>query len=400
MYKCLIVDDDRAICRGLPLLIDWETYGFHIANTANNGEQALALLKKNSYDLLITDIRMPKLDGIGLIRRLAEEGIQINTIILSGYRDFEYAQVAVEFGVKQYILKPINEELLINTLRNLKIKMDESSFQKVIMKESQTLLAESSWNELLKGGPLSADSIEKLTVSGFKHSDYSFRTLVIDPAGQSARMLTYIKQLVSAYQSGDIEMKILQPEKNRYVLILAHSLKASGSSKTCAEKIGSRICTEFGKNVKIAVGSEARLPEVISKSYQDALLLFDVNAFSGQESLVFYDEIRVNHIIAPVLEYIRANCHDKISLRSIASRYYLNPAYLGRLFKQQTGMVFNEYLVDCRIDLAKKHLQNKSAMISDIAEKVGYSDVNHFCHIFKSRTGLTPSDYRSGLTKE
>jgi len=400
-YKCLLVDDDLSICQGLPLLIEWEKYGFCIADTAHNGEQALTLIRKHNYDLLLTDIRMPRLDGIGLIRQLLDEEIHINTIILSGYRDFEYAQIAVELGVKNYILKPVNEQLLISTLKNLKIKMDESHRQKERLMESQSILIERNWVDLISDSQTAARTKEKLMSAGQVYTDYSFRVMVIEPvSGQMNRLMHYLQLLISSQQSSEVSIKISQLEKNRAVLVVGCSLQADVSSKTLAEKLSGRILAEFDSLTKIAIGSQATQMEEISRSYKDASLLFDVNDFAYHDGVVQYDEIKMNRIIAPILEYIRTNCQEKLSLRSIATRYYLNPAYLGRLFTQHTGVVFNEFLVDCRIELAQKYLKNNNYMIAEIAEKVGYTDADHFCRIFKLKTGVTPREYRTNIGKE
>jgi len=401
MYKCLLVDDDLSICQGLPLLIDWEKYGYSIADTAQNGEQALALIRKSNYDLLITDIRMPKLDGIGLIKQMAEEDIQINTIILSGYRDFEYARKAVELGVKNYILKPVNEDLLIEILQNLKVKMDESCRFNESIKESQSILIERIWADLLSEGQLSEKARDNLEKSGTNYTDNSFRVIVIEPdSAHMNRLLRYLQKAIQTNPTSEVSVKIAHLEKNRYALVVCSSLKADLSPKEYAEKLSERILFEFDSHIKIAIGSQAGKLEDLAKSYQDACLLFDVNDFSYHDGIVIYDEVKMNRIIAPILEYIRANCQDKLSLRSIAVRYYLNPAYLGRLFTQHTGIVFNEFLINCRIELAQKYLASNKYMIAEIAEKVGYNDSDHFCRIFKQKTGITPREYRSKYTRE
>lgn len=127
MYKVIIVEDERAIRRGLCILIDWESIGFTVEATAEDGLEALNMLEKKNFDVVLTDIRMPKLDGLGLAREIRERNINADMIILSGYKNFEYARTALEYGVKNYILKPVDADILTKTLKSIKKVRDAAA---------------------------------------------------------------------------------------------------------------------------------------------------------------------------------------------------------------------------------------------------------------------------------
>src|SRR5690625_6932486 len=110
MYKVLLVDDERTILEGISGTVDWEAQGTKLCGTASNGLEALAFIKENHLDIVISDIMMPGLDGIQLIKKAYEIDPNIKWIILSGYGEFDYAQTAMRYGVKHYLLKPCNEE--------------------------------------------------------------------------------------------------------------------------------------------------------------------------------------------------------------------------------------------------------------------------------------------------
>ena len=112
MYKIMLVDDERLIVEGLRNLIDWEKLDLEIVATANNGEEALKKLEENKVDIIITDINMPVMNGLELIKKVRSKYNKINFIILSGYDDFSYAKKAIEYGVDSYILNQIDEEEL------------------------------------------------------------------------------------------------------------------------------------------------------------------------------------------------------------------------------------------------------------------------------------------------
>jgi len=105
--KVIIVDDEPHISRNLEKVIPWEMLGLEVAGTARNGAEAYELIQSISPDLLLCDIRMPVMDGLELIKRIREEELDVDVIMLSGYQDFAYTRTAIQYGVKDYILKPI-----------------------------------------------------------------------------------------------------------------------------------------------------------------------------------------------------------------------------------------------------------------------------------------------------
>ncbi|QHT63088.1 response regulator [Paenibacillus lycopersici] len=113
MLKLIIVDDELWIREGLKRTVDWQARGIYLAGEAENGRQALELLKAEKPDIVITDIRMPAMDGTELMEEARRSGIAAKIILISGFGDFEYAQKAVKLGAFDYILKPIEEETLL-----------------------------------------------------------------------------------------------------------------------------------------------------------------------------------------------------------------------------------------------------------------------------------------------
>lgn len=117
MLKVLLVDDEPFILKGLQVLIDWKKEGFEIVATASNGQEAIELLKKQEVDLIISDINMPLLTGLDLLKKIREEKLSdAYFVILSGYADFSYAQQAIRYDCTDYIVKPVEREELQKVL--------------------------------------------------------------------------------------------------------------------------------------------------------------------------------------------------------------------------------------------------------------------------------------------
>ncbi|MBS7007313.1 response regulator transcription factor [Anaerostipes sp.] len=116
MKKILFVEDDEAIRFLVACYSFWKDFDFQITGEASNGEEALCMMDGNSFDVILTDIRMPKMDGLQMVTKLREKGSKIHAVIASTYSDFRYAKQAMRLGVLDFIEKPLTEEKLLESL--------------------------------------------------------------------------------------------------------------------------------------------------------------------------------------------------------------------------------------------------------------------------------------------
>ena len=119
MYRVILVDDERIILDGLTRAVDWNRMGCEVVGTAVNGQEGLRLIRELRPDMLLTDIRMPNMDGLSMVAALRSEFPRLQIAVLTAFRDFEYAQTALNLGVCRYLLKPSRMEELYEAIRTM-----------------------------------------------------------------------------------------------------------------------------------------------------------------------------------------------------------------------------------------------------------------------------------------
>ena len=168
MVKVYLVEDEIIIRQSIKNSIDWEKEGYEFVGDANDGELALPVILKEKPDILITDIRMPFMDGLELSRMVKAELPDIKIVILSGYDDFEYAKQAIKIGVAEYLLKPVSSAVLLEHLSEIAEKVrderEDLALKKVYyqeMQENEELIKMKFLGELISGKLSLADAMEK-----------------------------------------------------------------------------------------------------------------------------------------------------------------------------------------------------------------------------------------------
>ncbi len=191
MIRVLVVDDEIWVCQLIKKIINWEEIGFIIIGEAHDGFEALKKIKDEKPDLVLTDIRMPGIDGVTLIKKVQEHKLKTQFIIISGHSDFSFAQEAIKYGALGYILKPIDEEELIFFLQKIKEKIASFNEIETIKQElgeklsvSVNQLREQFFLKLysneFKDTNLDIDGINKKYVFSFQNGIYQIVLYQID----------------------------------------------------------------------------------------------------------------------------------------------------------------------------------------------------------------------------
>ncbi|CAM4012596.1 response regulator [Cohnella lubricantis] len=190
MIHLMIVDDEERARIGIRSLIDWESHGIQIVAEARDGAEALEIMANTHVDILLTDIRMPEVDGLELIERVNALYPHVQSVIMSGYNEFTYAQKALTLGASDYLLKPSRRQEILNTVLNLTKKIDENRRQQLYLeklqagfRESLPLLRDRTLSRLvLEEDPPYEKLMGKLAISDliFPHDHYCVLIVQID----------------------------------------------------------------------------------------------------------------------------------------------------------------------------------------------------------------------------
>jgi two-component system response regulator YesN len=293
MHKVVIVDDDSIIRRGLSLTIAWGEHGFEMAGVAGDGDEGFALIERTSPQLVITDIRMPFVDGFEMAEKIKKVYPDIKIIMLTSYEDFEFAKRALQMKVFDYLLKPVDNEVLVETAKRAmkELEYERQMSQKVV--EALPLLRQRYLEQLI-GGKLSREEIlagasftELMLPSGpfrvisIRADDYSY------PEYQKRfgkEMLKYCILNVAEETLGDRRGIVFDSIEDEIVLLCpmaGNQDNADQAAYDIAERIRANVETYLKTTITAGIGSVYQDVGHIFLSYRDARLALDYRHILG-----------------------------------------------------------------------------------------------------------------------
>lgn len=523
MIKILLVDDEPFIRKGIQILIDWENYGYEIVAEASNGVEAIKELEKNEIDLIITDIKMPEMNGLEFIEYTQRNiNKKYKFIVLSGFYEFEYAKKAIEYNVKDYILKPIVVDELIKVLANVK----EEYLKEKIKDNKERIKDKAIYDKNLKsiifgkydeaeldyvkkyldfngslryiiveinhdsGNYISDDCKRKAQRELYKSMmdilcEYSYRVIFDVSNDRNCYDVGFIYNKELAKEKGITEKEyilMIQEElihrtkhdfymyigqKVEYIEDLSLSYKSANIAKVFTDFPNITYYDDIVEINEVCYGVEKKyIDELIKKieenneeeisqcvdmlydSFKKTAIDLDVikmnvnyllcnliniakklDAEADQQEVMKYitygafekiisrgsaehlkefsfefakylAQLRENSA-SGVLNYIEKEISErymeKLSLKYLSEKYYINSAYLGQVFKKKYNISFNDYLNNFRIEKASQLLALSDKKIYEISDIVGYSNTDYFINKFVQSKGRTPSQYRKQL---
>lgn len=512
MYQVMIADDELIIREGLRCIIDWEELGFEIATEASNGEEALQKIIETQPDLVMLDIRMPKLLGVDVIRQAREQGFNGQFIILSGYTDFEYTQAAIQYNVAYYLTKPIDEDELCETVKKIREDLDTTKTQAAIYDHYKDKMQSIILSDLLTGNVdmshfkdsnllPEAEQYQVVIYEKYSHnaerSSYRFSDLLkvtnedntsydsitldnnniillkgtfilqkfqdfLSRYEQEQRpqmnspldslFITYghaVSEISEIHESYEEALLLLQrrffcnrhqhtigyedlpsnPSRkvfkidstalNKYQESLTDLLQVNKRSQISQvlQELETNLyyCTEPIQDVKLFLTDlYLSVKEKLFHLYHNTDLPFprnseiinQINSYYYLYEIIQYFEEQfkmvtkaITHpssenVMDDILHYIEHNYMDNIKLETIAPLFGYNSSYLGKIFSKKVGVGFNVFIDEVRIKHSKDLLINTELKVYEIAEKVGYRNVDYFHTKFKKYVNQSPAEFR------
>lgn len=387
MYTVVIVDDEIGSYNMLQNFIKARIPYLTVTGCFSDSTEALSYLLHHNADVVITDIKMPGLDGIELTRRLREENVNSKIIFLSGYNDFKYAKKAIEYGVFNYLLKPVSFSELSQTLEKIKETLDCAHGADYELVDFFVKM----FTEPLKN--ISELKNEFLNLNApFGIENFSGHILKLD-------LENYDKYIEEHWNYGSDKMDDAIANIIKMSVPDSYVFQIYSSHNTMLFVI---ICDDDAMLLsKIRLSLKSILPLPFDLQAVGCFSSFDeATEFVNPDSTNPHDRDTVsdNDVIAKIKAYLKSNYNKNIYLADISTSVNMNAVYLSRIFKQHTGMSPYEYHLSERMNKAIALLMEGNK-VEYIAKVLGYADKRCFFRNFKSYTGYSPGGYRDMINK-
>lgn len=331
-YRVLIVEDMEAIRNMMKRLPIWGDFsGFIISAEAKDGEEALEIIKEQNFDLLISDIRMPKVDGIELIKELKNIMPDLMTVLLTDHAEFSFAKEAINYGVLDYLVKPVEKEAIYNVLKKAKAILDHRQKQLKFYYPDKYVL----------------EACEKICIGDSKG----------------------VQEIITIEET--IKIRTKDNQANTDILL-----------------------ERLDKDVKeIVINEHTWIKNFLGLKYDyklDAWLMYVIEELDEYTAVN-----SKNQYVRKIARYLLENIETETTMNDLADRLYLSKNYLGELFKQETGISVAEFVNRAKVRRAGVLLLETDLKWYEIAIKLGFNNFEYFTKIFKKKMGVTPQNYRA-----
>lgn len=380
--KVFLVEDEIIMREGIRNNIDWEKEGFEFAGEASDGELAYPLIQDSKPDILITDIRMPFMDGLELSRRVKKEMPDIKIIVLSGYDEFEYAREGIRIGITEYLLKPIDGNKLLEAVKRVaqlilserESQMESKPGQEQDSGKSSQAEEEGAAVQRSPGGQETELGILEVGKLDRRVAERFLKT------GLKSEVTNFVDDYFSSFGVNNIQSLLFRQYVTTDMYFTAVSM-LEGLGYENGEL--AKHCGEI-RDINKVLSSVESNKEYLKKILSTAIDLREV-----------VSQKKYHSILEEAKSYIEQHYDDvNISLNSVAASVNLSPNHFSSIFSQEMGKTFVEYLTFVRMEKAKELLRTSSLKSAEIAYAVGYKDAHYFSYLFKKNQDCTPKEYR------
>jgi len=355
MYRVLIVDDDRAVRYMLKRFKGWNRFGFIPVDEACDGKEALKKLQAGEFDIVISDIKMPGMDGIEFLSELRRMKNDICVLFLSTHSDFSYAKQGIRLGVFDYLTKPLKDEALYEALERVKVYLDGRN---------------------MKEGDMDGHSIFLESIQAYSKNDE--------------------KELVSEILSGSLDA--VNKGRNICDNLIDFTDGDSARLAILLENIILEIDESINKQFPWIKKVESMMTKYSFKGEENVSLKkhFLDYISSWVRIIAKYELHQSDSLMRKICEYVINHIEEDVKVETIANELYVSRDYIGKVFKQKAGYHLSEYITKVKMEHAK-YLISKRYKNYEISEKLGYKKSDYFSQLFKCYTGYTPTEYRKNI---
>ena len=303
MYSVFLVDDEPIVLEGIRTKIDWESSGFTFAGEATDGEIALSMIHEIKPDILITDIKMPFMDGLQLSSTIKKTQPWIKIIILSGHDEFDYAKKAISIGIEDYILKPFTSEEIIESLQKAAKQIDKERKQlsditrmKEELKTREKLIQKDFLNNLVHGSADMSSIMQKSQELGIDIISRYYKILIskISNKNDDSQKLQEACSLLNSYSNSWEQTNSFFHHSDWLVCICKSSSQSELEENVfrLAETIEHIVTQKEDCSVITSIGKTVEHLSSISESYEDAKKIIEMGNLKNQNRIISTDDFQ------------------------------------------------------------------------------------------------------------
>lgn len=344
---------------------------------AENGDELWKLSRELEPDLIISDIRMPGMDGLDVLKNIKENDLNIKLIIVSGYNEFEYAKTAVKYSAFDYILKPIAGDELLSAVKRAYQSIQNE--KKSDYKHKLNLLLEHLHQER---------DIEELfySLDDVIHQPYLLQIYRKDIGDE-------IKSLFFFFKRAHCEYLWIKEDESTYTILFYKHITDTNVMENLIEFIGKLYEDSFYFLVYATLDRETSLCQIYQSLKEKSKLRYH---YADSQIIRLDTEIDYESILSASIKNLIAKHYADVdfSIEDIAANLDMNASYIGSLFKKENHISIIKYLNTVRLNKARELLKHSDQKIADIALNCGFNDVYYFSKKYKAFFGYSPSNER------
>jgi len=357
MYKLLIADDEALVRAGLYYCNDWNAMGYEVCAMLEDGNDVLEYLERERIDVLLTDIRMYKISGLEVAAIVKEKYPWVKVILLSGYKEFEYAREAMHCGVYEYLLKPVDYEQLTELFIKIKAELDEAAGEEQLLHS----IGEEEYGQILELTRMVAGAVfgeEEETWLAYA----KFKPMIANMPSKVRGIVT--KRLLELLQS-----------------------KLYLKDESLAVELEQQL-----KQVRLSADAEegAQLTQFLSR-LNDELVGRRLIEMRGKG---------VDESVSVACNWIRNHLGDDFTLQDVADFVHISARHFRRRFESEMKEGFSDYVLRLRMETAMKLLEEGDRNPDDVGAMVGYQSEKYFHRLFKKCVGCTAREYQHRKREE